>query len=163
MDEKRLETLEAWCKARDFAVRVYREVLPFLPKAEKWSLDQQLRRASVSIPANLAEGYGRYYYQDNIRFCHIARGSQQEVVSHLVLARDFGYLPEPGFSSLRQDAETLLRLINGYIGYLKRTKLGEDEPGARLGVRESLAPYDLELSGEAERSSMPDTEPDKPR
>jgi len=69
MSIKSLETLETWKKAKEFALRVYREVLPLLPVEEKWNLNQQLRRSSNSVPANIAEGYGRFYYQDNIRFC----------------------------------------------------------------------------------------------
>ena len=63
MSIKSLETLESWKNAKDFALRVYREVLPLLPSEEKWSLNQQLRRSSNSMPANIAEGYGRFYYQ----------------------------------------------------------------------------------------------------
>ena len=78
MSIKSLESLEAWRKSKEFSLRVYREVLPLLPSEEKWNLNQQLRRSSLSIPANIAEGYGRFYYQDNIRFCYIARGSLEE-------------------------------------------------------------------------------------
>ena len=67
-----LEKLDVWCKARDFAVRVNKEILQLLPSEEKWSLNQQLRRSSQSIPANIAEGHGRFYFQDNVRFCYIA-------------------------------------------------------------------------------------------
>jgi four helix bundle protein len=73
-----LETLEAWKKANEFALVIYREVLPKLPVEEKWNLDQQIRRAAQSVPANIAEGHGRFYYQDEVRFCYIARGSLTE-------------------------------------------------------------------------------------
>ena len=69
-----IETLKVWQKAMDLAVKVYREIIPLLPVEEKYALASQLRRSAQSIPANIAEGYGRYYYQDNIRFCYIARG-----------------------------------------------------------------------------------------
>ena len=85
MSVKSLETLEVWKKAKEFALRIYREVLPLLPSEEKWNLNQQLRRASNSVPANIAEGYGRFYYQEIIRFCYIARGSLEETLSHLVM------------------------------------------------------------------------------
>ncbi len=88
MSVKSLETLEAWCKSKEFSLRVYREALPLLPVEEKWNLNQQLGRSSVSIPANIAEGYGRYYYQDNARFCYNARGSLEETLSHLVIATE---------------------------------------------------------------------------
>jgi four helix bundle protein len=85
MSVKSLESLEAWCRSRDFSLRIYKEVLPLLPPEEKWNLNQQMRRSALSIPANVAEVYGRYYYQDNIRFCYNARGSLEETLSHMTM------------------------------------------------------------------------------
>ena len=85
-----LQTLEAWRKSREFAMEIYKQIIPCLPTEEKYNLASQLRRAATSIPANIAEGYGRYYYQSNIQFCYIARGSLEEAKSHLILARDLG-------------------------------------------------------------------------
>ena len=79
MSIKGLERLETWKKSRDFALSVYKEVLPLLPLEEKWGLNQQIRRSAQSVPANIAEGYGRYYYQENVRFCYVARGSLEEI------------------------------------------------------------------------------------
>jgi four helix bundle protein len=145
MSVKSLETLEVWKMARDFSLRIYREVLPLLPSEEKWNLNQQLRRASSSIPANIAEGYGRFYYQEIIRFCYIARGSLEETLSHLVLCSELKYIPKTLFDSLEQDGEKLTQMINGYIGYLKRSKQGLNEPGSSHTVRENQAHYDLPL------------------
>ena len=145
MSVKSLETLEAWEKARNFSVRIYREVLPLLPSEEKWNLNQQLRRSASSVPANIAEGYGRFYYQETIRFCYIARGSLEETLSHLVLCAEMNYIPRPLFDTLEQDGEKLTQLINGYIGYLKRSKQGLNEPGANQAVREEQSQYDLPL------------------
>lgn len=144
MSIKSLETLEAWKKAKEFALRIYREVLPLLPSEEKWNLNQQIRRASSSIPANIAEGYGRFYYQEIIRFCYIARGSLEETLSHLVLCYELKYIPQTLFDSIEQDGEKLTQLINGYIGYLKRSKQGQNEPGANHSVRENSANYEIE-------------------
>jgi four helix bundle protein len=138
---KGLENLEAWRKAKDFALRVYRQALPLLPPEEKWALNQQLRRSAASIPANVAEGHGRFYYQDNVRFCYYARGSLEETLSHIVLAHELGYIPKALYGSLEQDGEGLNRLINGYIGYLKRSKKGASEPGADHAMREAAEPY----------------------
>jgi four helix bundle protein len=66
-----LEKLDVWCKARDFAVRIHKEVLPLLPSDEKYALSQQLRRSSQSIPANIAEGHGRVLVKGKVRFCDI--------------------------------------------------------------------------------------------
>ena len=146
MSVKSLETLEVWKKAKEFALRIYCEALPLLPPEEKWNLNQQLRRASTSIPANIAEGYGRFYYQEIIRFCYIARGSLEETLSHLVLCCELQYIPKPLFDSLEQDGEKLTQLINGYISYLKRSKQGQNEPGANQAVREDIAPYSVDPS-----------------
>lgn len=146
MSVKSLETLEVWKKAKEFALQVYREVLPLLPPEEKWNLNQQLRRASSSIPANIAEGYGRFYYQEIIRFCYIACGSLEETLSHLVMCYELKYISRTIFDSLEQDGEKLTQLINGYIGYLKRSKQGQNEPGANNNhtISEGLAPYDAD-------------------
>jgi four helix bundle protein len=138
-----LDTLEAWKRSVDFATRIYKEVLPLLPPAEKWNLDQQIRRAASSVPANIAEGHGRFYYQENIHFCYIARGSLTEVYSHLSLANQLGYLPTDKYKELKICIEELIRIVNGYISYLKRTKVGADEPGAALAVREDPAAYGI--------------------
>ena len=146
LSRKSLETLETWVKSKEFPLRIYREVLSVLPPEEKWNLNQQLRRSSLSIPANIAEGYGRFYYQDNIRFCYIARGSLEETLSHPVIAYETGFIPKPLFDLLEQNGEKLTQLINGYIGYLKRSKQGQNEPGANHSVHEDFPPYEINIS-----------------
>ena len=143
-----LERLNVWRRAKDFALFVYREVLPLLPGEEKWGLDQQIRRAVQSIPANIAEGYGRYYYQDNVRFCYIARGSLDETASHLVLAHELGFVPDKLFERLAEKGEELVRLLNGYIAYLKRSRQGENEPGANQTLSEPNETYSIETLSE---------------
>lgn len=90
MSVMNLDQLEVWKRARDFAVIIYKEVIPVLPTNEKYNLADQLRRAATSIPANIAEGHGRYHYLDNVRFCYMARGSLTEVQSHLSLTNSLG-------------------------------------------------------------------------
>ena len=136
-----LETLEAWKKARAFVLAVYKEVLPLLPADEKWHLNQQIRRSAQSVSANLAEGHGRFYYQDNVRFCYIARGSLTETYTHLLLALDLKYIPDDLFTRLKNQIEELIRIINGYIAYLKRSKRGEKEPGANHVIKETSEEY----------------------
>jgi four helix bundle protein len=145
MSVKSLKTLETWKKSKEFSLRIYREVLPLLPSEEKWNLNQQLRRSSLSVPANIAEGYGRFYYQDNIRFCYIARGSLEETLSHLVITYEMQFISKELFETLEQDGEKLTQLINGYIGYLKRSKQGQNEPGANRSIREDIPVYDIDL------------------
>ncbi len=139
-----LQKLDVWCKARDFALVIYRQVLPLLPPEEKWGLAQQIRRSAQSIPANIAEGYGRYYYQDNVRFCYIARGSLEETLSHTVLANQLAFIPDGLYQKLGEEGKELTRLINGYIAYLKRSKQGANEPGADYVIREQGEIYLIE-------------------
>jgi len=144
-----LQRLEVWRKAKDFAVAIHQHVLLLLPPDEKWNMNQQLRRSAQSIPANLAEGYGRYYYRENIRFCYMARGSLEETLSHLVLCHELNYIPDSLYEQLYKDGESIDRLINGYIAYLKRSKQGANEPGAEHSTRESDVPYLTDLPDDA--------------
>ena len=139
-----LEKLDVWCKARDFAVRVHKEILPILPVEEKYALSSQIRRSSQSIPANIAEGHGRFYFQENVRFCYIARGSLEETLSHIVYANKVGYIPEMLYKSFAVDGENVNRLINGYIGFLKKSKQGANEPGVNYVVRDQPSDYIIE-------------------
>jgi len=110
-----LETLEAWKRRKDFAVKVCKEVLPLLPTEEKWRLRQQIRRAFQRLPASIAEGHGRFNYQETIRFCYIASGSLSETYAHITPARELGCSPEILYTGLRKQVEDLVRIINGYI------------------------------------------------
>lgn len=140
-DRKGLEGLQARQKAMDFAKRIYKEILPLLPKEEKWAMAAQIRRAASSIPANIAEGYGRFYYQEGVRFCYVARGSLDEVTTFIILAKDLNYISGDLSTSLRNDATELRRVISGYVSYLKKSKPGQSEPGAGLALRENSAVY----------------------
>jgi four helix bundle protein len=141
MSHKGLESLLAWQRSMQFAARVYNEVLPCLPAEEKWAMALQLRRASASIPANIAEGYGRFYYQEAIRFCYIARGSLEEVRTFLALAKEVKHLDAELHASLSLDVQELRKILGGYIAYLKKSKPGQHEPGARLALKEDTAVY----------------------
>jgi len=134
--EKGIETLKVWQKAMTFAFYIHQQVLPSLPVDEKWALTMQLRRSAQSIPANIAEGYGRYYYQEGIRFCYIARGSLEESFTYLSLAHEIGYLSKEDFIKTNTDIQELRRLINGYINYLKKNKRGENEAGSKYHIHE---------------------------
>lgn len=136
-----LKRLKVWVKAKDFALQIYSQVLPLLPAEEKWNLNSQLRRSSLSISANIAEGYGRFYFQDNVRFCYIARGSLDETLSHLVFAHEASYIPASIYQKFETNGEEIDKMLNGYIAYLKKSKQGAGEPGANTIVREDSAVY----------------------
>jgi len=126
-----LNRLQVYQRAHELAVLVYQHVLSEMPAEEKYSLTSQIRRAAASIPANVAEGYGRYYYQESIRFCYLARGSLMELSSHIDLAVCQGYLSDETQSMLKEKMAVLLKLIHGYINYLKESKRGWNEPGSQ--------------------------------
>jgi four helix bundle protein len=136
-----LQRLEVWMRAKDFALRIYRDVLPLLPLEEKWNLNSQIRRSSLSISANIAEGYGRFYYQDNVRFCYNARGSLEETLSHLVFSFEAKYIPETLYREISTEGDEIDRMLNGYIAYLKRSKQGAAEPGSAHAIHEISEPY----------------------
>ena len=126
-----LNRLDLYLVAQDLAKFVYRNVLIQLPIEEKWGLTSKIRRAAASIPANIAEGYGRFYYQETIRFCYIARGSLMEMSSYIELALDQSYLPVEIASKFEEKSNLTLKLIHGYIKYLKQNKRGWNEPAAQ--------------------------------
>lgn len=115
------EDLKCWQAAREFRVFIAKSVVPALPRDEKYRLGDQLLRAARSITANIAEGYGRFHYLDNSKFCSMARGSCYETLDHLITARDEGFIPESILVEGRQKFESTKGLLNGYMNYLKRT------------------------------------------
>ena len=129
IEPKGLQSLVVWQKAMQFAVTVNKTILIKIPDYEKWALIDQLRRSTLSIPANIAEGYGRFYFQEGVRFAYIARGSLEESLSHLVFAHEMGYINKTEFDQCEKDLIELQRLLNGYINYLKKSKQGINEPG----------------------------------
>lgn len=120
MGKKGLEDLQVWLRAKQLAVVVCKEAVPRFPPEEKYCLGLQLRRAVQSIPANIAEAYGRFHSRDAIRFCYIARGSLEETLSHLILARELDYLAEQNYRTYRETIREIGRMLNGYIDYLRK-------------------------------------------
>ena len=117
-----LETLAVWQKAVDYAVDVCQNVIPHFPPEEKWALASQLRRSVQSIPANVAEGYGRYNFQETIHFCYIARGSMAETKTHLVIAYRMGYIDESIYQKYLEQLIELGKMTHGYITHLRNQK-----------------------------------------
>jgi len=114
------EDLECWKTARNLRLFVSRQVVAHLPKEERYELASQLRRAARSMTANIAEGFGRFHFRDNYKFCSNARGSLFEVLDHLITAHDDQYITDATLSEGRRLFETAKRLLNGYMNYLTR-------------------------------------------
>ncbi|MGA1237642.1 MAG: four helix bundle protein [Limisphaerales bacterium] len=112
--------LECWKCCRALRVFIAREVVGTLPKLENYLLRQQILDAARSTTANIAEGYGRFHYRDNARFCRIARGSCYEVVDHLITANDEQLIPLAQLQKGEALATEAIRVLNGYIRYLVR-------------------------------------------
>jgi four helix bundle protein len=101
-----LEDLEVWKSARDFRKDVS-DLSKTLPSREKFRLSDQIIRSSRSISANIAEGYGRYHYQENIQYCRIARGSLYETLDHIICAYDEKYIDEQKLKEFREKYDQL--------------------------------------------------------
>jgi four helix bundle protein len=85
---KDFTTLECWKLAREVKLFFYKEIITQLPKEEVFNLSSQIRNASVSITANIAEGYGRFHFKESIQFYRISRGSLFELKDHLITSYD---------------------------------------------------------------------------
>ena len=113
------EDLNVYKAAQQFRRRMY-QVAKLLPADERFALAQQMRRAAISLTNNLAEGYGRYTWQDRTHFCRQARGSLMELVDDIDICREEGYIAEAEAKLGREQAAQVLQLMNGYIGYLQK-------------------------------------------
>ena len=128
------EDLECWKVCRRLRLFVVKEIVPLLPKEERFRLSDQIIRAARSTTANIAEGYGRFHYMDNAKFCSNSRGSCWEVLDHLITAYDEGLMPEEMLIKGRELVNTAVKLVNGYMNYLKKA-------GNKSTVRENPAEY----------------------
>ena len=97
-----------------------------LPKSEQFHLKAQAFDSARSITANIAEGFGRFHYQENIQFCRQARGSLSETMEHIITAFDEKYISNDQLKEINKDYKDCLKQINGYIKYLKDTKSGNN-------------------------------------
>lgn len=115
---KSFETLEVWKMARKMSERISKLTSTF-PGEEKYLLTPQIIRSTRAVHANIAEGYGRFNFKDNIRFCRIARGSLYETLDHLITAKSENYINDKMYDEMKEQIEHLMKLLNGYILYLK--------------------------------------------
>jgi four helix bundle protein len=116
--------LPVYKTCRAFRKKVSDVVKKHLPKSEDFNLKAQIVRSSRSITANIAEGFGRFHYQENIQYCRQSRGSLSETLEHMVTAFDEKYIAKDILSEINKDYRDCLKQINTYIKYLKTAKLG---------------------------------------
>ena len=113
---KDFRQLKVWEKSHQLAI--YRKTKDF-PKEELYGLTSQIRRSSMSIPTNIAEGCGRFTDADFARFLQIAMGSASETEYQLILARDLGFLPNDSYEILHTDVEEVKRMLASLLKTLR--------------------------------------------
>jgi four helix bundle protein len=115
---KKFEDLVVWQRAHQLVVKIYKLSKNF-PRDELFGLTTQLRRAAVSVPANIVEGFKRATIPDKLRYFNIAQGSLEEVRYYLILSHDLAYADTGG---LKEDLEEVSRLLEAYMKSLKKRK-----------------------------------------
>ena len=113
-NELRYRGLEVYKKSHKLVIIIY-EITKSFPKEEIFGLISQIRRASVSIPANIVEGYGRNSKKDKVHFFFIARGSLNELEYYLDLSFELGYVQKEKYEELKNLRDEVGRLLNGFI------------------------------------------------
>lgn len=111
---KTYKELIVWQKSYQLSLLVYQLTSKF-PKSEVYSLSSQLRRASVSIPSNIAEGYCRYSKKEYIQFLQISFGSGAELETQLMIAKDLNYVSETEFVKVNDLIEQVMKMLNSLI------------------------------------------------
>lgn len=134
-----LETLKVWKVARSFRSSIHTLVNSF-DEEERYLLKYQLVKSSRLVGTSIAKGYGCHRLEDMIRYCRVARGHLLETLDSLYVALDEKYISAPTFNLLEKEYDHLLKLLNGYIGYLKKQEesIADDldlvmEEGAEYG------------------------------
>jgi len=120
---RNFKDLLVWQKSYALALEVYRATASF-PNHEVYGLTAQIRRAAVSIPSNIAEGYSRGHRVEYVRFASVAYGSLAELETQLMLARDLGYLQQTGYEALANEYSELERMLSALIRSLKNKQPG---------------------------------------
>lgn len=126
-DAKDFTALKVWQKAHSLSLDIYK-LAKLLPLEEKYRLADQIIRSARSISANIAEGFGRYYYQDNAAFCRKARGSLEETRNHLMNVIDNELLKNcDDAKKYLSEYEEVRKMLNVYIKYLLEKRPGKND------------------------------------
>ena len=118
---KSFEDLEVWQLCRELRNKLTK-LARNLPGEEKFRLADQIIRSARSVTNNLAEGYGRFHYQENIQFSRQSRGSLYELIDHLIICIDEEYINNDQFTKHRDDCIRGIQIVNGYIRFLSKQK-----------------------------------------
>lgn len=117
----------AWQKAHEFVLLIYR-ISKHFPDDERFGLTSQLRRAAVSIEANIAEGYRKISRADKLRFLNIAQGSLEECRDYHILTKDLGYISEEEFEQIRGYLLMTSKFLNAYCEGIRNNNAMKNDP-----------------------------------
>jgi four helix bundle protein len=115
---KSYKELEVWQKSVNLAIETYKIIKKF-PQEERFGLTAQVQRATTSVPANIAEGWGRGSTKEYIQFLLIARGSLMELETHLIIAHQLDYLSKDELEQLQKEIENIGKMLNRLIQTLR--------------------------------------------
>lgn len=113
MTIQRFEDIIAWRKSHQLVLNIY-EITKNFPREEAYALTQQMRRCSISVPANIAEGFKRRTKNDSLHFYNISEASLEELKYYLILSKDLKYINEGKFNSIYCFIEEVSKIINGW-------------------------------------------------
>ncbi len=119
-EEHDFTTLVAWQNAREVKLFFYSAIIPNLPSIEKYNLADQIRRAAISITANISEGYGRFHYRESVQYYRISRGSLYELKDHIISCNDLEYINADLLKDGIQLIEKAKISVNGFINYVNK-------------------------------------------
>lgn len=128
--------LDVWQQSRLLAKNIYQLTKKF-PKEEQFGLTNQLRRAAISVPSNIAEGCGRNHFKDSVQFFFISRGSLYEIETQLVLATDLEIISETALNQVMDQVTRCKKLLNGFINYFQE-RANNNQPTT---INETLQEY----------------------
>lgn len=111
--------LDVWDKAIDLTVDIYR-ISETFPRTEVYGLTSQMRRASISVPSNIAEGAARQTKREFINYLHMAQGSLSELDTQLVIASRLQYIPMDTYKETENKMESISKMLTGLIKSLRR-------------------------------------------
>jgi len=118
------KSLKVWSKSHQLTLAIYNTTAKF-PKDELYGLTSQMRRASASIPANIAEGCGREGKAELARFLQVSMGSASELEYHLLLAHDLGLMGEQDYRLLSSSVTEVKRMLSSFIRKLRGERRGD--------------------------------------
>lgn len=118
---KKFEDLDVWQMGKKLTINIY-EITSHFPKEEMYGITSQVKRASLSVPANIAEGFGRFHFMDKAKFYLNARGSLYELKSHLLIAKELGFMNDTAEGGVLEYIEGFALKLNNFINKTRDLK-----------------------------------------